>query len=78
MEVPMFGSFGIAEWVAASITLWLAAQLPLGMLVGSYLRRATALSTVRAVEAAPVYAQRNRGWQDFLQGQVVPAAPRAL
>jgi hypothetical protein len=78
MEVPMFGSFGIAEWVAASITLWLAAQLPLGMLVGSYLRRATVLSAVRAVEAAPAYAQRNRGWQDFLQGQVVPAAPRAL
>ena len=38
----MFGSFGITEWVAASITLWLAAQLPLGMLVGFYLRRATA------------------------------------
>jgi hypothetical protein len=76
MEVPMFGSFGITEWVAASITLWLAAQLPLGMLVGFYLRRATALSTVGVVvEAAPVYAQPQRGWQDFLQ---VPAAPRAL
>ena len=78
MEVPMFGSFGITEWVAASITLWLAAQLPLGMLVGSYLRRATALNSIGAVEVAPAYAQRNRGWQDFLQGQVVPAAPRAL
>jgi hypothetical protein len=78
MEVPMFGSFGITEWVAASITLWLAAQLPLGMVVGSYLRRATALSTIGAVEAEPVYAQRNRGWQDFLQNPVVPAAPRAL
>jgi hypothetical protein len=75
MEVPMFGSFGISEWVAASITLWLAAQLPLGMLVGFYLRRATTLSTVGAVEAAPVYAQRKRGWQEFLQ---IPAAPRAL
>ena len=78
MEVPMFGSFGITEWVAASITLWLAAQLPLGMLVGFYLRRATALSTVGAVETAPVYAQRNRGWQGFLQGKAIPAAPRAL
>jgi hypothetical protein len=75
MEVPMFGSLGITEWVAASITLWLAAQLPLGMIVGFYLRRATALSTVGAVEAAPVYAQRNRGWQELLQ---IPAAPRAL
>jgi hypothetical protein len=73
MEVPMFGSFGITEWVAASITLWLAAQLPLGMLVGFYLRRATALSTVGvAVETAPVYAQHHRGWQGFLQ------VPRAL
>ena len=71
----MFGSLGITEWVAASITLWLAAQLPLGMLVGSYLRRATALSTVGAVEVLPVYAQRNRGWQEILR---IPAAPRAL
>jgi len=71
----MFGSLGISDWVAASITLWLAAQLPLGMLVGLYLRRATVLSTAGAVEAAPVYAQRNRGWQEFLQ---IPAAPRAL
>ncbi len=68
----MFGSFGITEWVAASITLWLAAQLPLGMLVGFYLRRATALSTIGVVETAPVYAQHHRGWQGFLQ------APRAL
>jgi hypothetical protein len=75
MEVPMFGSFGISEWVAASITLWLAAQLPLGMLVGFYLRRATALSTIGAVEAVPVYAQPKRNWQEFLQ---IPAAPRAL
>jgi hypothetical protein len=74
----MFGSFGITEWVAASITLWLAAQLPLGMLVGFYLRRATALSTVGAVEAAPAYAQRKSAWQDFLQGKAIPAAPRAL
>lgn len=74
----MFGSFGITEWVAASITLWLAAQLPLGMLVGFYLRRAAALSTISVVETAPLYAQRNRGWQGFLQGPVVPAAPRAL
>ncbi len=75
MEVPMFGSFGITEWVAASITLWLAAQLPLGMLVGFYLRRATALSTVGAIETAPVAAQRKNAWREFLQ---VPAAPRAL
>lgn len=73
----MFGSFGITEWVAASITLWLAAQLPLGMLVGFYLRRAT-VSTVGAVETAPVYAQRSHGWQSFLQGKAIPAAPRAL
>ena len=71
----MFGSLGISDWVAASITLWLAAQLPLGMLIGLYLRRATALSTIGAVEAAPVYAQPNGGWQEFLQ---IPAAPRAL
>jgi hypothetical protein len=75
MEVPMFGSLGISDWVAASITLWLAAQLPLGMLVGFYLRRATVLSAVGAVEAAPVYAQPKRGWPEFLQ---IPAAPRAL
>jgi len=74
----MFGSIGISDWVAASITLWLAAQLPLGMLVGFYLRRATALSTIGVVETAPVYAQRKSGWQDFLQGKAVPAAPRAL
>ena len=74
----MLGSLGITEWVAASITIWLAAQLPLGMLVGLYLRRATALSTVGAVEPAPAYAQRNRRWQGFLQGEIVPAAPRAL
>jgi hypothetical protein len=71
----MFGSLGISEWLAASITLWLAAQLPMGMLVGFYLRRATALSTVGVVEAAPVYAQRTRGWQEFLH---IPAARRAL
>ena len=71
----MFGSLGITEWVAASITLWLAAQLPLGMLVGFYLRRATALSTIGAAEPAPVYAQRHRGWREFLQ---IPATPRAL
>jgi hypothetical protein len=74
----MFGSFGITEWVAASITLWLAAQLPLGMLVGFYLRRATALSTIGAVETAPVYARRRGGWDSFLPGSSVPAAPRAL
>ena len=74
----MFGSFGITEWVAASITLWLAAQLPLGMLVGFYLRRATSLSTVGVVEPAPSYATRNRPWQGFLQGEVIPVAPRAL
>jgi len=74
----MFGSFGITEWVAASITLWLAAQLPLGMLVGFYLRRATTLSTIGAVEAVPVYAQRRSAWQNFIQGKAVPAAPRAL
>jgi hypothetical protein len=45
------------------------------MLVGFYLRRATALSTSGAVEAASVYAQPKRGWQEFLQ---LPAAPRAL
>jgi hypothetical protein len=78
MEVPMFGSIGISEWVAASIMLWLAAQLPLGMLVGFYLRRATVLSTLGTVEAVPAYAQRNRGWQDLLQGRVVSAAQRAL
>jgi hypothetical protein len=71
----MFGSFGITEWVAASITLWLAAQLPLGMLVGFYLRRATMLNTIGAVEAVPVHAQRKQRWQELLQ---VPAAPRAL
>jgi hypothetical protein len=48
------------------------------MLVGFYLRRATALSTVGVVEAAPVYAQRQSGWQDFLRGKAIPAAPRAL
>ena len=74
----MFGSLGISEWVAASITIWLAAQLPLGMLVGFYLRRATALSTIGAVETAPVYAQKNPGWQQLLHGKAIPAAPRAL
>ena len=64
MEVPMFDSIGISEWVAASISVWLVAQLPLGMLVGYYLRRATVLSTV---EVAPVYPQRNMAWQ-LLQG----------
>ena len=73
--VPMFGSIGISDWVAASITLWLAAQLPLGMLVGLYLRRATALSTIGAVETAPAYVQRNAGWQEILR---IPAAPRAF
>jgi hypothetical protein len=74
----MFGSLGISEWVAASITLWLAAQLPLGMLVGSYLRRTAALGAIGAVETVPAYAQRNRGWQGILQGRVLPTAPRAL
>jgi hypothetical protein len=78
MEVPMFGSFGITEWVAASIALWLAAQLPLGIFVGFYLRRATVLTMAGAVEAAPVYAHPGRGWQAFLQSKVVPAAHRAL
>ena len=79
MEVPMFDSIGISEWVAASIALWLAAQLPLGMLVGLYLRRATALSPTGAAEAVPVaIAQRNPGWQALLQNRVLPAAHRAL
>jgi hypothetical protein len=73
----MFGSIGISEWVAASITLWLAAQLPLGMFVGSYLRRAAALSKIGA-ETVPAYARRNRSWQAFLQSRVAPAAHRAL
>jgi len=73
MEVPMFGSIGISEWVAASITLWLAAQLPLGMLVGSYLRRATTLSVIGAGQPVPAYAPRNRGWQELLQSRVAPA-----
>jgi len=71
----MLGSIGISDWVAASITLWLAAQLPLGMLVGFYLRRATALSTIGAVETVPAYVQRNSRWQEILR---LPAAPRAL
>jgi hypothetical protein len=71
----MLGSIGISDWVAASITLWLAAQLPLGMLVGFYLRRATALSTIGAVEAVPAYVQRNPRWQEILR---IPAAPRAF
>lgn len=70
----MFGSIGITEWVAASITVWLAAQLPLGILVGFYLRHATALS---ALEAVPVYARRRRSWQEFLQDRALPAR-RAL
>ena len=75
----MFGSIGISEWVAATLTIWLAAQLPLGMLVGFYLRRATAMSGNGAVETAPVYAHRGGGWQRLLQGRVaVPAAHRAL
>jgi hypothetical protein len=74
----MFGSLGISEWVAASITFWLAAQLPLGMLVGAYLRRTAALSAIGAVETVPAYAQRNRRWQELLQGRVLPTAPRAL
>ena len=74
----MFGSIGISEWVAALITLWLAAQLPLGMLVGLCLRRATALSVIGAMETAPAYAHRNRGWQAFLENRVAPAAHRAL
>ena len=74
MEVPMFEAIGISEWVAASITVWLAAQLPLGMLVGFYLRRATALSAVDASEPMPVViAQRKPGWQVLLQGRVLPA-----
>jgi hypothetical protein len=74
----MFGSLGISEWVAASITVWLAAQLPLGMLVGAYLRRTAALSVIGAVETVPAYARRNRRWQDLLHGRVFPTAPRAL
>lgn len=70
----MFGSIGITEWVAASITVWLAAQLPLGILVGFYLRHAAALS---ALEAVPVYARRRRSWQEFLQDRALPAR-RAL
>jgi hypothetical protein len=45
------------------------------MMVGFYLRRATVLSTMGAVEAAPVYAQPKRSWQEFLQ---IPATRRAL
>ena len=73
--VPMFGSIGISDWVAASITVWLAAQLPLGMLVGFYLRRATALNTIGGVETAPAYVQRAAGWQEILR---IPSAPRAF
>jgi hypothetical protein len=72
----MFDSIGISEWMAASIALWLAAQLPLGMLVGCYLRRATVTATAEPVPAA--IAQRNPGWQALLQGRVIPTARRAL
>jgi hypothetical protein len=69
----MLGSIGISEWVAALITFWLAAQLPLGMLVGFYLRRATVLGAPAGVQNAFVAPQRGGVWPDLLQP--MPATP---
>ena len=71
----MLGIMGISEWVPALIALWLAAQLPLGMFVGSYLRRAAVLSTA---DAGPVAIQRGRTWQELLPASAMPAGTRAL
>jgi hypothetical protein len=68
MEVPMLGSLGLSETLQALIVCWLAAQLPLGMLIGSALRRATLLSTVEAKQPQP-----RMSWSEFL-----PVAPRVL
>ncbi|HVM82821.1 MAG TPA: hypothetical protein VMW18_02955 [Candidatus Binatia bacterium] len=66
----MLSSFGISEWVAALITCWLAVQLPLGILVGFYLRRSAVLV---AVQASPAMTYRGNGWVEFLH----PATPSA-
>ena len=78
MEVPMLGSIGITEWVAAMITFWLAAQLPLGILVGFYLRRATVLSTIDAAYAVPVRLEAGRRWQELFPVPAFRAIPPAL
>jgi hypothetical protein len=48
---------------------WFAVQLPMGMMLGRYLRQAAALGlSSRPVETES--AQRANGWQGFLQGYV--------
>jgi len=75
----MLSAIGISEWAAALITVWLVAQLPLGMLVGFYLRRMSAMNfapgAIVAPEPAQVYAPLGKSWPEFLP---VPVAPRAL
>ena len=69
-EMPMLGALGISEWVAAAVTAWLAVQLPMGILVGFCLRRATALSTTEL--GLSVAAESGGNWQDFLQPRPLP------
>ena len=70
----MLSSFGISEWVAALITCWLAVQLPLGILVGVYLRRSAVLI---AADASPAETYRSNGWTEFLQAPAISATPSA-
>lgn len=74
----MLGSIGLSEWVAASITIWLALQVPLGMVVGFYLRRTAALNAFNGLETRAVSADLGSSWQDFMQGGTVSTAFPAL
>jgi hypothetical protein len=59
----MLGSLGISDWVTAAVTAWLAAQLPLGIVVGICLRR---INAVNMQETAAAAGDERVAWPELL------------
>jgi hypothetical protein len=57
----MLSVLGISDWLAAALAAWLAAQLPLGILVGFCLRRVNALP-----DGWDALAAADKSWADLL------------
>jgi hypothetical protein len=63
VDTPMLGLLGISDWITAAVTAWLAAQLPLGIVVGICLRRINAASMPEAT------ADERVVWPELLAAQ---------
>jgi hypothetical protein len=63
---------GVSEWLEAWMVAWFAIQLPMGMMLGRYLRQASPLS-LNAKPAEAAVTDRAHGWQGILQGRAAHA-----